>query len=371
MTQPSAQRFIMENRFLANNTTINNSIDNEIQNRQTGDSTTLADSKTYTDSANAGNMAILVSSSGTRNYVLNGGFDIWQRGTTFTGTGGFGPDRWYVQPTSSSTWSQDPVLVMPDSPYSLKMTAGASGAQFYAYQIIETLNVTPLIGNNVMLSAYVSCSINATVRVGIEWSSTVDAGMGATWTMANSDTIVATSAYYQRVYVDVPIPLTARSLRIVISTDSVMTVGSTFNIADVQIENGLTLPTNFHRQNESYQTELAACRRYYYRTPVPAVGHPWTMGYNTTTLLSTHFLTFPVPMRIAPVALEQSGTAAHFAITNTAGAAVACTAVPTHVSASTRGARIATTVTTAVVAGQGTMLLANNIAGYLGWSAEL
>ena len=79
---------------------------------------------------------------------------------------------------------------------------------------------------------------------------------------------------------------------------------------------------------------------------------------------------FPTPMRIAPTALEQSGTAADYGYYNNGGA-VNCTSVPTFYTSMT--VNVGTTLFTAtggyVLNGVAQAVLNTN--GYLGFSAEL
>jgi len=75
-------------------------------------------------------------------------------------------------------------------------------------------------------------------------------------------------------------------------------------------------------------------------------------------------------MRVKPAALEQSGTAAHYAIANAAGTNVACSAVPTFNNASVNNAQV-NAASTYTAAGNGSSILSNNILAYMGFSAEL
>ena len=77
-------------------------------------------------------------------------------------------------------------------------------------------------------------------------------------------------------------------------------------------------------------------------------------------------------MRIAPTAVEQTGTAGDYKqFTSNFGAAT-CTGVPTYSNITTNliGA-VTTTVASGLVAGNWTGLHATATAAYLGWSAEL
>ncbi len=94
-------------------------------------------------------------------------------------------------------------------------------------------------------------------------------------------------------------------------------------------------------------------------------------GFNQSTVVSRNVINFPVRMRAIPTALEQSGTAANYAILHGA-TATACSAVPTFQNATEFSALVNAGVTAGLTAGQGSMLVSNGVtAAYLGWSAEL
>jgi hypothetical protein len=79
---------------------------------------------------------------------------------------------------------------------------------------------------------------------------------------------------------------------------------NTFNIWGVQVESGSTA-TAFQTATGTIQAELSLAQRYYYRRSVSSYGFlAQGIGYSTTTIQS--FMQFPVPMRVAPPAIETS-----------------------------------------------------------------
>jgi hypothetical protein len=154
------------------------------------------------------------------------------------------------------------------------------------------------------------------------------------------------------------------------ATSVVGTNGATFYITGVQLEKGIvSTPFDFR----PYGTELALCQRYYYRVSTGTTsGFLATAGqwYSSTTgMVVTNF---PVTMRAVPSALEQSGTAAHYAMISPAGGGIGCSAVPTF-NANTRDYLATTVFTTASggVTGNSTSMYSNNASAFLAWSAEL
>jgi hypothetical protein len=140
----------------------------------------------------------------------------------------------------------------------------------------------------------------------------------------------------------------------------------TFSLA--QLEPGSVATPFEHR---SYGDELARCQRYYYRLgPVasqaflgPSSADSATDGWATGS--------FPVEMRSAPSALEQSGTASDYVI-RTGGTSRTCSAVPAFNSATKTTWSISTTVASGQTAGQAGFLRSASVTtAYLGWSAEL
>jgi hypothetical protein len=152
-------------------------------------------------------------------------------------------------------------------------------------------------------------------------------------------------------------------------TNLTATLNATFYITGVQFEIG-SQATAFDWR--PYGTELMLCQRYYFKI-TPGNGVPFGMAFGRTTSASRISIPFPVTMRAAPTALEQSGTAADYNNLGlgTAGADITCSSVPTFNAASVQHASVTNTFSsTVVVAAAGFGSTASATAFYA-WSAEL
>jgi hypothetical protein len=149
------------------------------------------------------------------------------------------------------------------------------------------------------------------------------------------------------------------------------TSGATFYITGVQLEKGSTAtPFEFR----SIGTELALCQRYYYKLFPGVVAANLGIGGHSGSTTSQGETIFPVTMRTAPAALEQSGTANHYATTVLGTSAPACSSVPTFLRANVQSAASQFTVASGLTQGQATFLRTDGTNGanaFLAWSAEL
>jgi hypothetical protein len=152
------------------------------------------------------------------------------------------------------------------------------------------------------------------------------------------------------------------------ATSVVGTNGATFYITGVQLEVGESATGFDYRP---YGTELALCQRYYYKLQATGGNAMFGVGYNESTTSHLTFTPFPVSMRAAPSALEQSGTAADYRVAFLASAGTNCNAVPTFGNAEVFSARTSFSVASGLTAGQSAMARSVNSSAYLAWSAEL
>lgn len=110
-----------------------------------------------------------------RNKIINGNFDIWQRGTSSASSGYFAADRWYSAGTLSS-WSQERQSFavgqsdVPGGPryfYRVNVTSasGAAGSYVTFYQRIE--GVRQLANGNCVVSFWAKADAAKQVAVNI------------------------------------------------------------------------------------------------------------------------------------------------------------------------------------------------------------
>jgi len=186
------------------------------------------------------------------------------------------------------------------------------------------------------------------------WLTTNGRGIGIYWNLGAGSTYLGTAGSWG-------------SSLLLGSTGSVQlisTLNATFYITGVQLEQNTTA-TPFEWL--PYSTELALCQRYYQRLS----GQFFVPLYNENTTSGRATITYPVTMRIAPTALEQSGTASDYNL-RTFSTGKNLTSVPSFDQGTTSNIFVTCPVSTGVgAAGGAGNLNGNNSNAYLGWSAEL
>ena len=102
------------------------------------------------------------------NFLINGAFDIWQRGTSSTTNGVYIADRW-LHSRSAGTHTVSRSTDVPDAtlPYSLSF-ASTSGTAPYITQRIEAANAIPLVGQTVTFSIWAKSTVGTG---GLSWNS--------------------------------------------------------------------------------------------------------------------------------------------------------------------------------------------------------
>lgn len=146
------------------------------------------------------------------------------------------------------------------------------------------------------------------------------------------------------------------------------TLGATWQITGVQLEAG-AVATPFERR--PFGTELALCQRYYYRITAESTNREIATGFNSATTEHRSMVFFPVTMRVAPTALEQSGTAANYSVTYLTTSSVLSSVPSIRATGNTPNSTIVACATSGLTAGQGAMLRITTSGAYLAWSAEL
>jgi hypothetical protein len=323
----------------------------------------------------AGTVNLLQNSAypimGGKNALINGGFDIWQRGTTSSTSGVFLADRWYdYMATGTGTYSQESTTVPSGSRYAIKFTASASATP-QILQAIETANAIQFAGKIVNLSGQFAASTSTQINLILEYSTTVDNALLGTWTQiaASSGTPNATptSTTYVQATATYSIPSTAKSLRVTISPNAAIANTVSVYYGQIQLELGSTA-TTFARSGGNIQGELAACQRYYARFAGGAIYSMYGNGYATSATNLMNLIKIPQTMRVTPTAVDYANLyATNIATSNTVSAV---TLSASYIGPDYIG--VNATTTTGLIAGNVYSLVnGNNIAGYIGFSAEL
>jgi len=222
--------------------------------------------------------------AGFRNVIINGNFDIWQRGTSFTGSE-FGADRWFNDRAGTTqTVTRQPFALgqtdVPGEPtyYHRTVVSSVAGAanRSFLHQFIE--DVRTVAGQQITISFW--AKVDATKNISVDCRQ--DFGTGGSPSSAVVSigvTKVSIGTSWQKVIVTTSVPSISGKtlgtnndsklqLRIWFDagsdynalTDSLGQQSGTFDIAQVQIEPG---PVATPFEQRPIGTELALCQRYY------------------------------------------------------------------------------------------------------------
>lgn len=255
-----------------------------------------------------------------KNAVINGGMDIWQRGTSFTPAAGYvyTADRMCAYRAVTGYTAAQVTSGVTGINYALKLqrTAGNTATNnIYLLQTIETANTIPLAGKTLTLSFYAKAGANFSatsnnIGVNVYTGTGTDQGNAAGgWTgLANPlTTTQAITTTITRYTFTFTVASTITELQIQFDYAPTGTAGAddSLTITGVQLELGSTA-TPFSRAGGTIQGELAACQRYYYRATATNGYSRFGNGSGKSTTLCWVTMKLPVQMRIAPSAIDYS-----------------------------------------------------------------
>jgi hypothetical protein len=274
--------------------------------------TIVADSSTSTGLRYQG------SQSAGKNAIINGGYDIWQRGTSFGSGAQYTADRWYKDGQTYSTISRQ-ASGLTGFQYSCRTqrNAGQTGtADLGVVYNLETADSLRFAGQTITVSFWAKCGANfsptssrITVYVASGTGTDQLRSFSATYTgeAAVINTTQAITTTWARYSFTGAVGSTATQLCAYFAMAGTGTAGANdwFELAGVQMELG-SVATSFLRQGGSIQGELAACQRYYFRIGGADLYETIGLGFAWSSTRAGIQIKFPVTMRRAPSSVDFS-----------------------------------------------------------------
>jgi len=333
-------------------------------------------------------MASLLDVMPGRNAIINGAFDVWQRGASFANplTGAYTADRWRLDHDrgagASGTISKvaNTQVIGTFTPESVLQFAGPGGAGAPTFQRLAQRieDARTFSGQSVTLSYYVQAAAAITlpaIRVTQNFGSGGSPSAEVITTVATTISIPTGDLIRNSVTFSMP-SVTGKTFGTTANTSYVQVAFdfgnlNTFTVKlwGVQLEQR-TAPTIFERRH--IQQELGLCQRYYFRT---GVGLPENSMFGNGQCYATNGVVLgivaPVQMRIVPSVMDL-GAVGYFSVWNSVGSAITVTAIiyGTAIS-SEKLMRLDVSVSSGLTAGHVTFMIKNSAAGYIGFSAEL
>ena len=247
--------------------------------------------------------------SGRKNLIINGGFDVWQRGTSGFGHNVYSADRWRedfntgngvaISKHNISSGGETGLPLGFTSAFKYALTVG-SGSGSGLHDVRQKIELPKRFeGQTFTLSYYVKASSSCTVSnrriylvnvtnpfsgaslpslsVTTTWQKVTD-----TFTFGTSSTAVYSSSSF---------------LDLVLSAPVATSVDIDYYITGVQLELG-SVATDF--EHRSYGEELALCQRYYQSFGGGHLYETVCIGITRTTADVRYQLLFSIDMRVPP-----------------------------------------------------------------------
>jgi hypothetical protein len=263
-----------------------------------------------------------------KNKIINGAFDIWQRGTTTSTNAAYICDRFKTGFTGTGTTQTmerqsftpgtAPVAGYEATYFVRNIVVGGTGTSSLVVMQQPVEDVRTFAGQTVTLSFYAKAT-SGTPSIGLDLFQ--EFGSGGSSTVSNGGTKVAITTSWARYSATIALASISGKT---IGTSSLLGVrfwfssgsdynslngtlglqSNTFDIWGVQLEAG-SVATAFQTATGTLQGELAACQRYYWRTTATgtiALGSGTTEDANRGII----FINNPVPMRVAPTSVDSA-----------------------------------------------------------------
>jgi hypothetical protein len=342
-------------------------------------STLVADSSTSTGLRYQGNYAA------GKNAIINGAFNVWQRGTSFTPTAAsvyYTADRFYnVVPASTSVTRQTftagtaPVAGYEGQFY-MNTTITANAQNYEIAQRIE--NARTFAGQTVTLSFFARSTVgaqplNVAILQSFGTGGSPSADVVATYVSGSGTPYTPTASWVRYTFTFTMPSVSGKTFGT--NNDSYLVArlfqytttatNTSVDIWGVQLEAG-SVATAFQTATGTFQGELAACQRYYQRFGGLSAYQSLGNGGVASATQITALTYTPVPFRVNPTSVDYS-TLTWQDFTGTL--------IPlSSVTLSNNGnqcIQINGAITGGTAQRPGVVMTNNSTAGYLGFSAEL
>ncbi len=206
--------------------------------------------------------------------LINGNFDVWQRGTSFAVNGsGYVADRWKYWNNMNATYSQQNGLGLNGSVNCIRLqrNSGQGGTYLAIGQALESQDSKKFRGQYLTLSFWARCGTNyspssSNLLVEIKADTTTDASAVNMSGTSYSTNVVLTTSWQKFTFTTTGAIASDRNqIAVVFSADVSGTAGANdyFEITQIQLNAGDTaLPF----QAKSFEEELQKCLRFYEKT---------------------------------------------------------------------------------------------------------
>lgn len=212
-----------------------------------------------------------------KNYLINGGFDFFQRNTgSVTIGGGYSyqtADRWaigYNAPLVSQSSGRSTIVPDNSVKYSLRLSANAPGASpgnLLIRQRIEAANSIELAGQSVSVSLWVRCESASEVRIYLQTPTAEDNYTSVTGIVisGHTKTVTVGTSWQLLTWEGISIPTSANlGLEIIVEFKNFTVTGLIKDhfVTKVMLNVG-NKASDFARAGRNIGQELALCQRYY------------------------------------------------------------------------------------------------------------
>jgi len=276
--------------------------------------TLVADSSTST--------GLRYQSAYNGNGLINGAFDIWQRGTSFTpsaGTNTFTADRWIYYKGSGGYTVTRQTSSLNGIQYCLRgqRTSGSTDTTtIYGSYNFESSDSYRFANQQVVYSFYARAGANYS-GASNSFTATLYSGTGTdqnitgtvTGAVAVASQAVTLTTSWQRFTLTGTVGATATQIFAQTAFTPTGTAGANdyYEITGIQVEIGSVATTFKRASGGTIQGELAACQRYCYKATVTQTSGIFGNGLSVSSTSASHVIPFPVTMRTNPT-LTASGT---------------------------------------------------------------
>jgi hypothetical protein len=328
-----------------------------------------------------------------KNRLINGDFDIAQRGTSFTSTSSannddtYTLDRWYILSDGNDAVDVTQTTTVPTGAQnSIGLDVETINKKFGIAQIIEASNCFDVIGGNVTLSFQAKVSSvtkldNIKCAV-VAWSGTADtvtSDIISAWGAEGTNPTLIANATYENTPANLSVTTSFASYSVTANVDTASTkniivfiwsdvtdttLGDFLYITNVQLESGSTATSFDYRP---YGTELALCQRYYWQA-IKGDSQELTVGWYYSTTQISLVMNMPVPMRTGPSISQVTGTNYYTIYSAVSGDGFNSLTVE---NAGTTMVSLLNSTQVSGTAGFAGIVRATNASSYLGFTAEL